>query len=260
MRIYEYGMEHPETLLMFQCACEPTWIFDEPARQLSHRYHVFLAGADGHDPSENTTFTTVEDYAGKTVNALKKKGIDHLDYLYGVSMGGAAAMHLLAWNLIPVRKAIIDAGITPYPYPLWLRRLISYRDFCLIPLATINMDVLKKVSPPEAWTPEGKDPVEHYERIYDFLKHHYSRETNYNVFWSANNYQMPDPMPSVNTEMEYWYGSEEKKDRKNDLIYVKKNFPQCRIVEQEGYGHAQLVIVHPHAFAMKAMNFFDETE
>ena len=260
MKIYEYGIKHQKTLLMFQCACEPTWIFDQPARELSRYYHVFLAGANGHDPSDNTVFTTVEDYASKTVSALKQRGTDHLDYLYGVSMGGATAMYLLAWNLIPVRKAIIDAGITPYPYPEWLCRLISYRDACLIPLATINMDVLKKVSPPQQWTPEGKDPVEHYEKIYDFLKHHYSRKTNYNVFWSANNYQMPDPVPTVHTEMEYWYGSGERKDREKDLIYVKKNFPQCRIVEQKGYGHAQLVIVHPHEFVRKAVNFFDGKE
>lgn len=260
MKIYEYGMQHQKTLLMFQCACEPTWIFEEPAREMSRYFHVFLAGADGHDPSENTTFTAIEDYVLKTVHALKKRGIDHLDALYGVSMGGAAAMYLLAWNLLPVKKAIIDAGITPYPYPKWICRLISCRDFCLILLATINMDVLKKVSPPAQWTPEGKDPVEHYKRIYDFLKHHFSKETDYNVFWSSNNYVMPDPFPSVNTEMEYWYGSKEKRDRRKDLIYVKKNFPQCRIAEQEGYKHAQLVIVHPHEFAIRSMNFFGGME
>lgn len=258
MKIYEYGKENPKSLLMFQCAAEPSWLFEEPARKLGEYFHVFFAGADGHDPSEKSDFTTVENYAEEAVKYLKEHHVNSLDALYGVSMGGAAALYLLAHQLIPVKKAIIDAGITPYPYPRWVCRLISCKDFCLIPLACMNENVLKKVSPVNEWTPEGKDPSEHYHRIYDFLKHHFSARTNYNVFWSANNYSMPDPVPAINTKIEYWYGSKEKKARKNDIAYVKKAFPQTVYHELNGYEHAQLVIVHPELFAQEAMKFYAE--
>lgn len=243
---------------MLQCAAEPIWTFEPSAKCMADYFHVYLAGADGHDPTENTTFTTIEDYARKAVNYLKENSVSKLDALYGVSMGGATAMYLLASQLIPVSKAIIDAGITPYPYPKWICRLISLRDFCLIPLGTMNMSVLKKVSPPEEWVPEGIDPEEDYRRIYDFEKHHFSAKTNYNVFWSANNYRMPNPVPHIDTEMEYWYGSKEADARKNDIAYARRVFPQIKVKVQEGYQHAQLVLVHPKEFCEEAMHFYKD--
>lgn len=257
MRVYEYGEGNKRTLLMFQCTAEPTWVFERPARCLARDFHVFLAGADGHDPTEDTTFTTVEDYATKAVAYLQQRGVTRLDALYGVSMGGAAALWLLASKLIPVSRAIIDAGITPYPYPRWVCRVISWRDFCLIPLASLSLSTLKRVSPPEEWTQEGDDPNDEYERIYDFLKHHFSARTNYNVFWSANNYRMPSPVPHVDTQIEYWYGSGEARARRSDIAYVRKAFPQVVVREQEGYEHAQLVLVHPQEFARRALPFLE---
>lgn len=255
MRIYECGENNSRTLLMFQCAVEPIWAFFPAAKKLGKYFHVFLAGADGHDPNENTDFTTLEDYANKTVHALKQKGIQILDALYGVSMGGAASLYLLAHQLMPVSYALIDAGITPYPYPEWICRLISYRDFCLIPAGTFNIDIMKKFIPPEEWTPDGEDPDTYYKRIYDFIKYHFSMKTNYNVFWSCNNYEMPDTIPPLSTKITYWYGNKEKRERKTDLAYMHKAFPQAEIIELQGYDHAQLVLVHPDKFVQKALSY-----
>ena len=77
---------------------------------------------------------------------------------------------------------------------------------------------MKPAAPPEHWTPKSEDPEGHYQRIFDFEKNHFSAKTIYNVFWSTNNYSMPEPIPAVDTEIEYWYGEEEKKARKNDII------------------------------------------
>lgn len=245
MRIYECGENNTRTLLMFQCAIEPVWVFFPAVRKLSKYFHVFLAGADGHDPNENTDFTSIEDYAHKAVDALKQRGITELYALYGVSMGGPTALYLLSHQLIPVKYALIDAGITPYQYPKWLCRFISYRDFCLIPLGTLNINIMKAIMPPEEWTPEGEDKDTYYNRIFDFEKHHLSSKTNHNVFWSCNNYEIPDPLPSLSTKITYWYGSKEKRDRKQDIAFMKKRFPQVPVTELEEYGRAQLVMIHP---------------
>lgn len=64
---------------------------------------------------------------------------------------------------------------------------------------------MKAAMPPERWTPKGEDPQEHYRRIFAFERDHFSSKTIYNVFWSTNNYSMPDPVPKINTKIEYWY-------------------------------------------------------
>jgi len=81
-----------------------------------------------------------------------------------------------------------------------------------------------------------------------FEKNHFSSKTIYNVFWSANNYSLPDPVPAVDTSIEYWYGEEEKKARKNDLAFTRKAFPQTVPMEFRGLAHAELVLMFPERF------------
>ena len=69
---------------------------------------------------------------------------------------------------------------------------------------------------------------------------------------------MPDPVPEVNTEIEYWYGEEEKKARKNDMAYVKNAYPRTVIKEFPGLAHAELVLMFPERFASEVRRFLGE--
>ena len=259
MKVNEYGSEHEKTVAMFQCAAEPGWVFIPSAEALAKDYHVFLFIADGHDEL-GTTFVSIEKYVDDAASYLKENGICRLDLLYGVSMGGAAVIRFLATQDIIVDKAIIDAGITPYPYPKPVCRLIALKDWVTIMLGTKSYFFMKLAAPPERWTPKGEDPEEHYRKIFAFEKNHFSSRTIYNVFWSANNYSMPDPVPVVNTKIEYWYGEEEKRARKNNLAYTIKAFPQTVPKEFKGLAHAELVLMFPERFREEVIRFMQAHE
>lgn len=66
---------------------------------------------------------------------------------------------------------------------------------------------------------------------------------------------MPDPMPKVDTKIEYWYGEEERKARKNDLVYARKAFPQIVPREFKGLAHAELVMMYPERFHDEVIRF-----
>jgi len=257
MKIFEYGKENDRIALILECTAEPWWVFESSAVELGKTFHVFLSIADGHE-GEGTEFTSIERYASDTISHLKQLGIRHLDLLYGCSMGGACAVRILACENIEVDKAIIDAGITPYPYPKFICRMIAAVDFVSIWLATRSMTVMKLAAPPEKWTSEGEDPKEHYQRIIEFERKHYSPKTIYNVFWSANNYSMPELPIKTDTKIEYWYGENEKKARSNDLKYVKKAFPQTKEKMMEGLEHAELLLMYPKKFCEEVMRFWGE--
>lgn len=257
MKVNEYGTKHEKVITMFQCAAEPGWVFIPSAEALAQDYHVFLFIADGHDEL-GTTFVSIEKYVDDAASWLKENGIRHLDCLYGVSMGGASVIRFLATQDIPVDRAIIDAGITPYPYPKPVCRMIALWDWITMSLATKSMRIMKLVAPPDRWTPKGQDPEEHVRKIFEFEKHHFSLKTIYNVFWSANNYSMPDPIPSVDTAIEYWYGEEEKKARKNNLAYTCRAYPQTVPKEFEGLAHAELVLMFPERFREEVKRFMEE--
>ena len=94
--------------------------------------------------------------------------------------------------------------------------------------------------------------------VYLFEKHHFSPKTIYNVFWSANNYSMPNPVKSVDTRIEYWYGEEEKRARKRDLAYTRKVYPQTVAKQFAGLAHAELVLMFPERFYREVMRFLRE--
>ena len=240
--------------LLFQCAEEPWWAFQGAVQAVAKDFHVFLVIADGHD-EQGTTFVSIEKNVSDAAAYLRARGIQHLDCLYGVSMGGASVIRFLATEDIAVDKAIIDAGITPYPYPRWICRLIALKDWATVMLASKSLWIMKLAMPPERWTPRGQDPREHYRRIFDFEKHHFSSRTIWRVFWGTNNYSMPDPVPPVDTRIEYWYGEEEKRARKADPAYVRRVYPQAVPKEFEGLAHAELVLMFPERFYREVRRF-----
>lgn len=254
MQVYEFGKDNKNTFLMFQCTAEPWWVFKNSAEAVSRDFRVFLFISDGHDET-GTDFISIEKNVEQAVSYLHEEGIQYLDMVYGISMGGSSVMYMLANQMFPVKKAVIDAGITPYPYPKWLCRMISIKDYLLIKTAFKSLKLMKKIMPPERWTPEGEDPEEHYQKLFEFGKNHYSNKTIYNVFWSTNNYPMPNPAPSVNTEIEYWYGEEEKSKRKQDIAYAKKAFPQITLKEFKGLEHGELVMMFPERFHQEVLKF-----
>ena len=257
MKVYEFGKSNKETIAMFQCAAEPWWAFKASAEKISRDQHVFLFITDGHD-EQGTTFVSIEKTVDDAADYLRTANISYLDGAYGVSMGGACVIRFLATQDIPVSRAVIDAGITPYPYPKPICRMISVWDWITVMLGTRNYHIMKATMPPERWTPKGEDPEEHYRKIFEFEKNHFSSKTIYNVFWSTNNYSMPDPIPTINTKIEYWYGEEEKKARKHDLAYTCRAYPQTVVKEYPGLAHAELVLMYPERFYEEITRFMRE--
>ena len=257
MKVYEFGCGNEKTFVMFQCAAEPWWVFKASAEAMAEDYHVYLVIADGHDGT-GSEFVSLEKNVSDAADFLRQRGIGHIEAMYGVSMGGASVIRFLATEDIPVDRAIIDAGITPYPYPRFICRLIALKDWVTIMLATKSMRMMKLAAPPERWTPEGEDPEEHYRRIFEFEKHHFTPRTIYRVFWSTNNYAMPDPVPRVGTKIEYWYGEEEKRARRQDLAYTVKAYPQTVPREFQGLAHAELVLMMPQRFRREVTRFLRE--
>ena len=87
MKVYEYGRENAEVFVMFPYTAEPWWVFAPSAEKLAEEYHVFLIVADGHD-EQGTDFVSIEKYAHDAADYLRQEGIEKIDAMYGVSMGG----------------------------------------------------------------------------------------------------------------------------------------------------------------------------
>lgn len=165
MKVLEHGGRIGRTLLFFPCTAEPVWVFEQTIALLAQRWHVFQVVFDGHEPEEPGDFTSVEQTVDEVTAHLKAHGIARLDAAYGCSLGGACLTRFLALGEIPVGRAIIDGGITPYQLPYLLRKLILARDVLSFKLAANDRKVLEAAFPPERFTIPGHDPVKEYDAM-----------------------------------------------------------------------------------------------
>ena len=113
MRVLEYGKEQEKTLLFLPCTAEPEWAFTDAVSLLSQNYRVLQIVYDGHGET-GEDFVSVETTVDEITDWLQSRNITNLDAAYGCSLGGACLTRFLALGEIPVKRAIIDAGITPY--------------------------------------------------------------------------------------------------------------------------------------------------
>ena len=258
MRVLEYGKEHEKTLLFLPCTAEPEWVFADSVGLLSQDYHVMQIVYDGHGET-GEDFISVETTVDEVTDWLQQHGITNLEAAYGCSLGGACLTHFLALGKIPVKCAVIDAGITPYQMPLILRRLACLRDFWGFSLITKSRKILEAAYPPERWTLPGCDPVKEYDALAAYLKT-YSKHTIRNIFWSANNYALPPEPAETGCRMIYWYGEEEKKARRSNIRFIKRYFPQMRIRGIPKMDHAELMMMYPQEFCRYMKEFLNLEE
>lgn len=259
MNVYEFGTENRRKLLFFQGSCTCWRDYMLSIELLAQQFHVIVPAFEGHDPVEKTDFISVEKTVSDTADYFSEHGHTSLYAVYGLSMGGGMALRLLAEQRIPVEKVIIDGGITPYELPQWITRLILLRDYLMIRFIRSGMRIFKFFFDPKRWTVGSSDVEADYNAMFGFFKG-LSRKTIWHVFDSANNYNVPLPLPELSTEIRYWYGSLERKARKSDIRWMLKHVAGVQIREIPDMEHGELVLVHPQRFYETVIEFLNHNK
>lgn len=241
MNIHAFGYPENKVLVMIHGACMRWDMFQESIDLLNPDYYVLAVAVDGMDPDIDNEFTSVEALCTELENKLTDMGVREIECLYGLSMGGGFVIRMLADNRIPVRHALIDAGITPYELPWIVTRLILIKDFLTTEWGKHSLSVLKLVFPPEKYSEEGV-------RFMYGVMRRMSAKTIWRVFDSTDNYSMPETFPQIDTHIAYWYGEAEKQARKLDIRYVQKRIPNVQFREIPVMDHGQYVLMQPETF------------
>lgn len=250
MRIHEFGTEHEKTVLLLHSACLSWRMFCPAVERLQTQYHLIIPALPAHDPDEKTPYTSVEDIAAEVSGWLAQRGIGALWGLYGVSMGGAVALRLLADGKIPVRTCVLDAAITPYRAPRWLTRGFSLRNYLVIHFAQRHLALIRRAFPSQRF---GQAAVEDVCTILGRM----DRRDVWHVFDSCFNYPLPKQLCTA-ARVSYWYGSKEYSQRALDIRHVRRLLPKTVFVPFPNCAHAEFVSGQPEAFAVRLAETFEQ--
>ena len=242
MKIHEFGKEKKETILLIHPSVVKWDYFENVIPLLEKKYHLLVPALPGYDFENDSDFTSVEQIALELNTWLKAEGYTELYAVYGCSMGGSIALMVTLGQLIKIRHCIMDGGITPYQLPWIATRFIALKDYLMMMLGRAGgVALLEKAFATDDYTKEDLQYVAEVLR-------HCSRKTIWRTFDSCNNYKVPVPVPKVNTCIHYWYAQEEEKERKQDIAYMKHNFPQTKFEVLPSLGHAGLVLLKQELF------------
>lgn len=251
MKFHEFGCKNEKIFLMFHGSCMTWNMYEKSIKIMAEKVHVIIPAITGHDLSIKEDFTSVEEVVCEMENWLINRGYDTIDGLYGLSMGGGMAIHMLANNRIKVKHAVVDGGMTPYELPRFITKFIAIRDFFMLELGRSSKKLVERFFPPEKYTNEVIDG------FYKALRH-YNAKSIWRVFESCNNYSMPGSVPMLDTKIEYWYGEREEKDRALDIKYVKKIWNKVKLREIIDVGHGEYCLRFPDEFAADMLHMVEE--
>ena len=189
------------------------------------------------------SYTSVEAIAAELGDWLAQRGISALWGLYGVSMGGAVALRLLADGKVAVRTCVLDAAITPYRAPRWLTRGFSLRNYLVIRFAQRHLALIRRAFPAQRF---GQAAVEDVCMILGRM----DRRDVWRVFDSCFHYPLPKRLQTA-ARVSYWYGSKEYSQRALDIRHVRRLLPETAFVAFPDCAHAEFVAGQPEAFAAR---------
>lgn len=243
VNIREFGKENQKTILLIHPSVVKWDYFENVIPLLQENYHLLVPALPGYDFENDSDFTGVEQIASELNVWLKAEGYTELYAVYGCSMGGSIALMVALGQTVKIKHCVMDGGITPYQLPWLVTRVIALKDYLMMMLGRAGgVALLERAFATDQYSKED------LQYVADVLRH-CSRKTIWRTFESCNNYKVPEPAPKLDTQIHYWYAKGEEKERKQDINYMKRKFPQTEFEVLPALGHAGLALLRPKLFA-----------
>ena len=245
MNIHEFGKENEKIILLVHPSMVMWDYFEYVIPYLERNYHLVIPALPGYDPDHKQDFTSIETIAEELENWFLERRYSRLACAYGCSMGGSVIVRLLANRHLDIQSAILDGAITPYQLPRLITRGIALRDFLVVSLGKLGgTKILEKAFSTDELS---KEDIEYLGN----LMKNVSYKTIWNTFDSCNNYSMPPRIKTECKKIYYWYADKEEKDRKWDIRYIKKNFPNTVFRKFENVGHGGMALQYRELFTQE---------
>ena len=213
---------------------------------LQDNFRVIAVQVDGFTLGKQTRFTSIDDQAAQVIAYVKEQYGGHLDFAYGLSLGGKILSRVLERDEITIDHAILDAAPL-LPLPKWLVGPLRYYQCANVWTCyhwtgfwrwvfhshyfDVLLDECRKVYPFGG----GRAVLDGYKSVY----------TN--------------KLESIHgTDIHYWYGTLEAFVAKPQVKHLKKIYPNVQVEVFPKMNHGQLLVDHPEEVAKRIYTTFND--
>ena len=247
MKTVEYGLGHPEVVVLLHGGGLSWWNYKEAALCLAERYHVVLPILDGHAGSD-APFTTIEDNARRVINYINARFNGHVRLLGGLSLGGQIVVEVLAQCGSICDYAVVESALA-CPLPV-TAALVGPAFALCYPL--IRMRWFSKL---QCWALGIRATLfEDYYRDTACIE-----KSDLIAFMTANaKYRLKDSLSRCSAKALVLVGSRERPVMKKSAAMIAKCLPSAQLEVLKGLGHGELSINHGRQYADMLLRLMEE--
>ena len=110
MKCYEFGINHPKTILCLPGNFMTHRQFEHLVPLLEKEYHVATVSFDGYDETGETIYTTGREQAEKLVKYIQEHLGGRVDLVYAESLGSIPAAWLTRYDEIQIGGVILSGA------------------------------------------------------------------------------------------------------------------------------------------------------
>ena len=251
MNFYTFGSESAPVMLLIHGVICPWQIWDDVAAHYQNDYRVIVVELDGHTQDAPTEFVSVAQEARRIEDWLLENGLGETDVVCGLSMGGGIAGLLWQNGRIAIKHLVLDGA-----------PLVPAGRFVTGIITGFYTDIIRKSQRRDPKTLENcKKNFLPEKYLETFLKvaDNMSEPVMKNVTLSICANALSKGLPTDGMRILYLYGtgSSEMLSRKS-VKFLKKYYPQVRLLCSKGMGHAELLCYHPQEWITAVDAFLAE--
>ena len=238
MNYAEYGIQHPNTIILLHGGGLSWWNYREVAQLLSDRFHVVLPILDGH-ASSDAPFTSIEDNAATIIAHIDQYFGGKVLAVGGLSLGGQIAVEMLTQRPDICRFALIESALVK---PMKLTHAL------IKPTLGMSYGLIK-----QKWFAKMQAA---YLGIPKALFDDYYRDTcmirkeDMIAFLQANSaYSIKPAVRNTNAKVHIVFGGKEQAAIRLSAKMLNQTIPNSTAESIPGYRHGDLSINHPVQYA-----------
>ena len=238
MELLEFGNRTDKKLMLIHGMQVPWQIWQPQIDYFSQYYCVIVPILDGHNPTEASTFSTIQDEADQ----IEKQYIEHygneLFAICGMSMGGSIASVLWTNGNLRINKLFLEGA--PLVPQCKLLTSIIIKEYISLTHKTKQrdpktLDKCKKTFIPKKYMP-------YFLEMMDAM----TNETITNCAKSSGQFRLPENQNSDKIDIIYYHGTTlNELPAKKSAKYLQKQYPDTKVKILNGHSHCQLALQRP---------------